>query len=62
MRSSRLGSWCSTAAAAVAGAVVLWFVEGGSAGDGASEPAKSRASLTPSVGPSYAGAALGVSV
>ena len=50
---------------AVAGSVVLWFVEGGSsssASSAASTPsAKARPSLLPSFGPGYAGASLGAS-
>jgi hypothetical protein len=49
---------------AVAGSVVLWFVEGGSdsaASSGATAKAKTTPSLLPSFGPGYAGASLGAS-
>lgn len=48
---------------AVAGSVVLWFVEGGSSSAASSSPAsaKKKPSLLPSFGPGYAGASLGAS-
>jgi len=47
---------------AVAGSVVLWFVEGGSSsGPAAPASAKKKPSLLPSFGPGYAGASLGAS-
>lgn len=45
---------------AVAGSVVLWFVEGSSS-SAPSPAAKRKPSLTPSFGPGYAGASLGAS-
>ena len=49
---------------AVAGSVVLWFVEGGSsssASGSAPTTAKAKPSLLPSFGPGYAGASFGAS-
>jgi hypothetical protein len=48
---------------AVAGSVVLWFVEGGSSSSAGSPPASAKAkpSLLPSFGPGYAGASFGAS-
>jgi hypothetical protein len=47
----------------MAGAVVWWFVEGGSSAPAASASAKTKMkpSITPSVSPGYAGAMLGAS-
>ncbi len=47
---------------AVAGSVVLWFVEGGSSSSSTPPAsAKAKPSLLPSFGPGYAGASLGAS-
>jgi hypothetical protein len=51
---------------AVAGSVILWFVEGGSSSSAsssasASATAKAKPSLLPSFGPGYAGASFGTS-
>lgn len=46
----------------IAGSVVLWFFEGSSSASSSPPPAaKLRPSLTPSFGPTYAGASLGAS-
>ena len=50
---------------AVAGAVVLWFVEGGSSSSASGAPASAKAgakpSIVPSLSPGYAGASFGAS-